>query len=275
MEQRLEPCDVVYFRPDQIEETEQEANHLAGMLNAPPHIATQISDRQGLARNLQNLKKALQRHSPTPYVGDQMDKARERAAKLEEKMKADMPTHEEMRVGGTGMADKELKWLKKNKDNANEWKNLQTRMHVTECQGGRIERVKDLGNVDRFRPWGKADVTDAQIKTTAYHFAPGPVTQSVIFNDEEIATVQKLQPDLAGMLGQMTNEQRALLKSLLLNDDDDDEKRKRGEVASERGMKRRGFKKRGPLTDEQRAKAIENLARAREARKAGKEAAED
>lgn len=270
MEQRLEPADVVYFRPDQIEETTQEANHLAGMLNAAPHIATQISDRQGLARNLSNLRKALQRHSPAPYTGDQMDRARDRAKKLEDQMKADMPTHEEMRVGGVGMADKLLKWEKKNKENATEWKNLQTRMHVTECQGGRIERIKDLGNVDRFRPWGKADVTDAQIKTTEFHFAPGPITQSVIFNDAEIATVQELQPDIAGMLGQMTNEQRALVKGLLEEWAEDE---KHGEaaadapVAASRGVKRRGFKQKRVLTDEQRAEMRERMARVRAGQK--------
>ena len=215
LEQRVETADVVYFRPDQIEDTTHEANRLAEMLNAPPHIANQVSNRQELARSLSNLRKSLTRHSPAPYRGTEMDTAKARAAKLEAEMKAGMPTHEEMRVGGVGMADKLLKWEKKNKKNAIEWKNLQTRMHVTECEGGRIDRVKDLGNVDRFRPWGKADATDAQIKTTEYHFNPGPITPSVIFNDAEIATVAELQPDLAKMLGQMTNEQRSLLKSLL------------------------------------------------------------
>lgn len=215
MEQRIEPADVVYFRPDQIEETTSEADRLAGMLNAPPHIANQVSNRQELARSLAGLRRSLARHSPAAYRGKEMDEARSRAAHLESEMKAGMPTHEEMRVGGAGMADKLLKWEKKHKKNAIEWKNLQTRMHVTECEGGRIERVKDLGNVDRFRPTGKADVTDAQIKTTDFHFAPGPVTTSVIFSDAEIATIREAQPDLGKMLGQMSNEQRALLKSLL------------------------------------------------------------
>lgn len=215
LEQRIEPADVVYFRPDQIEETTAEAERLAEMLNAPPHISGQISNRQELARSLSNLRKSLVRHSPPPYQGNEMAAARARAARLEDEMKAGMPTHEELRAGGVGMADKLLRWEKKNSKNAAEWKNIQTRMHVTECQGGRIERVKDLGNVDRFRPWGKADVTDAQIRPTEYHFNPGPITPSVIFNDADIAKVEELYPDIAKMLGQMTNEQRALAKSIL------------------------------------------------------------
>ena len=254
MEARLEPADVVYFRPDQIEETTQEADRLAGVLNAPPHIANQVSNRQELSRSLSNLRRSLERHSPKPYQGAEMDKARARAQRLEAELKSGMPTHEEMRVGGVGMADKLLKWEKKNKRNAIEWKNIQTRMHVTECQGGRIERVKDLCNLDRIRPWGKADATDAQISTTAFHFAPGPVTPSVIFNDDEIARVRQEQPALADMLGQMTNEQRALLKSLLAD------KPAKPAVKQAKPAKRQ-------LTEDQKQKLRDRLAAARAAKK--------
>ena len=257
MEHRVETADVVYFRPDQIEETTHEASRLAEMLNAPPHIANQVSNRQDLARSLANLRRSLERHSPAPYRGSDMDKAKARAAKLEAEMKAGMPTHEEMRVGGVGMADKLLKWEKKNKKNVIEWKNLQTRMHVTECEGGRIDRVKDLGNVDRFRPWGKADVTDGQIKTTEYHFNPGPVTPSVVFDDAEISTIAELQPDLAKMVGMMTNEQRALLKSLL----DGGQMKAQPKAAKPVKAKR-------VWTEAQKQAARENLARGRAAKAA-------
>lgn len=264
MQQRVETADVVYFRPDQIDETTQEVDRLAGMLNAPPHIGNQVSNRQELARSLSNLRKSLTRHSPPPYRGEEVDRARSRVQQLQNEMLAGMPTHEEMRVGGVGMADKLIKWEKRNKKNAIEWKNLQTRLHVTECEGGRIDRVKDLGNLDRFRPWGKADATDAQIKPTEYHFAPGPITQSVIFNDEEIETVQELQPDLAKMLGQMTNEQRALLKSLL----DGGQMRKAPQVRVP--GEPAPVRKRRVVTEEQRQVMRDNLARGRAAKQARK-----
>ena len=256
LEQRIETADVVYFRPDQIEETTSEADRLAGMLNAPPHIAGQVSNRQELSRSLANLRRSLDRHSPDPYRGAEMDRAKARAEKLEAEMKAGMPTHEEMRTGGVGMADKLLRWEKKNQKNAIEWKNLQTRMHVTACEGGRIERVKDLGNVDRFRPWGAADVPDAQIKRTEFHFPPGPMTQTVVFSDDEIETIKELQPDLAKMLGQMTNEQRALAKSLLEN------------MMNGKPVKSKAVKAKRVYTEAQKQEMRDNLARGRAMKRA-------
>lgn len=229
MNGRIERTDVMYFRPDQIDDTKEEIKRLEDILNAPPHIVAQISSRKDMQRTRKNLGSALDRHSPKPYKGEENDVAAVRATALEEAMKAGMPTHQEMRAGGVGMADKLLSWERKNKKNAIEWKNIRMRQHVTECEGGPLERVRDIANVDRFRPWGKSQATDAQIIPADYYLPPGMISQTVVFSDNDIAAVTEISPKIAAMLSTLSNDERAKIKEALMADTPEtDAPRRRG-----------------------------------------------
>ena len=179
------------LRPQERVRLEEEQKRLHETLSAPPHIAGQISDRPAMYRAYQNLSRKLETQSPKPYGPQEKDKAIRRAAALEARFTAGMPTAAEMRRGPPGAVDKHMAWERRNKKAILEWKNIQQRLHVGGDAGDSYSAV-DISNVERFRPTGggitELSMDNAAIPGTQYHIPPRLEIRNVM-SDEDRARV--------------------------------------------------------------------------------------
>ena len=214
----IEKGTELLLTPSQVQENTEMADRLRGTLNAPPHIRNQIQDRPLMVRQLRNLDAALARSMPRAYEGVGKDAASVRERELREYLVNDgMLTQEDMRGAPPGAADRHLSWERRNKTKIVEWKNLKRRLHATECQGGAFENIKDISNIESFRPRGFArsmDSAGAQVVTKAIHL-PDHVSPATVLSDQDMADLRAVRPAAAASVGLMDNEQRAEVKAIL------------------------------------------------------------
>ena len=206
-----------YLRSDQVESFGQEARRLRDTLNAPPHIRNQVQDASNMRAQLQRLDKVLETSTPRPYQGQERDLARARNAELESEIKAGMPTAEEMRRAPPGAVDKQLNWDRTKKSLVLEWKNIQRRLHATECEGGPMETVRDIANVERLRSKGLSqsmDMAGAQIPGRDFIMPANP-TPMAILSDHDLERLKAALPELHAKVATLSNEDRAKIKAIL------------------------------------------------------------
>lgn len=206
-----------YLRPNQVTDMREEEARLKSVLEAPPHIATAVQDRGEIARQLGRLSKQLQDHVPKPYGGDEIDRAKTRERQLSEDIQAGMPTHAEMRRSPAGSVDKHRMWEHRNKNKILEWKNIRLRL----LAGGHIDGVPsdatDIANVETLRPVGGSQelpMDNTVITPTEYHLPPPGAGPSVVFTDNDVATVRMFAPEIADKLALLSNDDRRSIKDL-------------------------------------------------------------
>lgn len=249
------------LRPRQTEELKEDAKRLREILSAPPHIANRVEDRGQLTRNLRAAEKDLATQAPKPYVEAELDLATKRSDELRNEMLVGMPTQEEMRRNPPGAVDKHRLWEKRNKPRLSEWKNIQLRLHQSGF--GELPDSTDLANFERYRPSGgsqQLNMDNAQI-TGATQFGPKPgAGPATVLSDGERDTLREMDPELAGQVALMTNEQRAKVKSFIQNMSEP------GNIQQEPAKRKRA----GGMSEENRRKSSERM----KARWAAKKAAE-
>ena len=206
------------LRPHQVEQTEREVGRLESTLNAPPHIASAIQDRGEMVRQLRSLKRDLETQSPKPYGAD-LDAAVARSEQLKEEILLGMPTGREMRRNMAGATDKHRKWEARNKPKILEWKNIQLRLHA----GGHLDELRDatdIANFEKHRPVDAShelNMHNEQI-VRPLQFGPAPgAGPATVFSEQETETLTAIDPEIAGQLAVMNNEQRASVKAFMQN----------------------------------------------------------
>lgn len=203
------------LRETQVRECREELSRLDGMLNAPPHIRSRV-DVQEAHRRRGRLRRELEAQTPQPYDAREKDAAVRRFHQLGEEIKVGMPSSEVMRRNPPGAVQQHQAWERRNKKKVLERKHIGLRLHAT----GDLDPV--LGeaaiNIELLRDHstGRDLAMDgAQIpKTSDFHFgAPRP--ESVVLSDEQISTLQEVDPELAGQLALMDSETRGKVKAIL------------------------------------------------------------
>ena len=119
---------------------------------------------------------------------------------------AGMPSQEEMRKAPPGAVDKHMAWERRNKAKILEWKNLRLRLNPSE---------REAANLERFRPRDSTLSMDHAVIPGKQIYIPDEVGATVTFNDAELSAIRSKAPEIADMLGLMTNEQRGKAKALL------------------------------------------------------------
>ena len=203
----MEPAVQVFdtkplLRPAQLEEMRNQVKNAEAKLSSP-----YIQDK-GAARNqLIRTRKTLEEQTPRAPV-DAAEEARmvAREKSLLDDILAGMPSQEEMRKAPPGAVDKHMGWEKRNKPKILEWKNLRLRLMPGE---------REAANLERFRPVGSTLSMDNAAVVTKQIYIPDNVGNTVTFNDEELAALRAIKPQLAESIGVMSNEQRAVVKDLV------------------------------------------------------------
>lgn len=206
------------LRPNQVEDAKEELSRISAMLEAPPHIRAQISDRPELMKRRSRLGKQLEQFSPRPYGVGERDAAVREFNALAETIREGMPSSEEMRRNPPGAVGKQIAWDKSQKRNVMRYKHIGLRLAAGGDVPNSLRHEGDISNIERLRPLTTSNqlaMDSAQIpKATDFHIGTDPAN-AVTFTDAEIETLTELNPELAGQLAVMEGPARAMVKALL------------------------------------------------------------
>ena len=210
--ERTEPL----LKPRQVEDMKDQHDSLERSLSSPQHISGMIQDKPAMFRQMTNIRRTLEKDMPLKYEGPQMDQAKKREDLLLTKIKAGMPTHEEMRRNPPGAVDKHRAWESRNKKAILEWKNIRRRLQVSGAIDDCPPDSVDVSNIEKFRPFGGAqqlNLDNAQIQGKDFFMDAEP--KSVIFHDHEIETLKSVDPDLAKALCTLPASTRSEIKEII------------------------------------------------------------
>jgi hypothetical protein len=203
------------LRPRQVQESREELSRIEGMLNAPSHVRSKISDPRAMAARAHRLKDELDKFTPKAFSPTEKDVAVRAFNRLRDEIAVGMPSSEEMRRNPPGAVQKHQSWERRNKTKVLEWKNIGLRLQASgdldDALGDAAINVELLRNHSTNRD---LSMDGAQIpKATDYHFPPQP--ESVVLSDAQIATLDKIDPDLSRQLALMPAEMRLQVKEIL------------------------------------------------------------
>ena len=205
------------LKPNQVVEMKEEQAQLEKTLAAPAHISGRIQDKPAMYRQLGNIRSTLEKDRPREYAGHELDLAKSRESELITAIKNGMPTQAEMRRNPAGAVDKHRSWEMRNKEKILEWKNIRKRLHASGAIDDCLPDSTDLSNIEMYRPAGgtqEMNMGNCQIEGTQFHFPPG-TPSSVVFSDDEISALQRLDPELAKALVTMPPEARTAIKAII------------------------------------------------------------
>lgn len=192
------------LRPDQAQAAKEEIASLEAKLRNPL-----IQDKGQVQKQLVNARRLTEMQTPrAPETVEEEGRMVSRGKELLSKILEGMPSQEEMRKAPPGAVDKHLQWERRNKSRILEWKNIQLRLNA-----GSSER--DIANLEKYRPTSSTlNMDGAQIQGKNF-FMPETTGPSVVFNDEQIAFLKKLSPEIADKLGTLDNAQRQMVKDTI------------------------------------------------------------
>lgn len=192
------------LRTDQVTEMEDEKSVLEKKLHNP-----NIQDKGAVAEQLRRVVRQLESQRPKPFSSEEVDRAVKREQELREAISQGMLSHEEMRKCPPGAVDRHRRWEKTNKPLIQEWQNLQRRLHAGSDD-------HEVASIETFRPTGSTmNMDGALIAGKQFHFGPIDAGLPVTFNQEQLALLRVLNPQLADMLGTLSNRARADVKDAL------------------------------------------------------------
>lgn len=206
------------LRPHQVVEAKEELQQLTATLNAPPHVRSRISDIGQMRQRRDNLSKELEKFTPRAFGTDERDTAIREFRNLESSIRQGMPSSEEMRRNPPGAVGKQIAWDKAKRGDVLRYKNLALRLQAGGDLPPDMKYEADIANIERLRPLTterQLSMDGAQIpKVTDIHIGADPVG-TVLFSDEEEAALADLNPDVAGSLAVLGNDDRAAIKAIL------------------------------------------------------------
>ncbi len=240
-----------FLRPHQVAEMSDEKTRLERAVSNP-----HVQDKGEAMRALRRISRQLETQTPTPYSGDEADKAAKREAYLRDKILEGMPSQEEMRKAPSGAVGKHMAWEKRVKPLMNEWKAIRLRLNAG-------SNDPDVANFERFRPTASTLNMHNTVVSGTQYFMPETTSPTVMLTDAQIALLRKLAPEVADKLSMMDNATRAEVKAIVTE--------QHFPNASKIGKE----KKVRVYTDEQRKAASERMKATMAARKAKKEASQN
>lgn len=198
------------LRHNQIQDYQEEAKRLEGIMSAPPHVAAQIQDMGEVRRQLFAVKTALETQTPQPYTQEILDGAVAREAELREQWMQGMPTQAEMRRNPAGARDKHVRWERANKEKILEWKNIRLRLHASGYLN-EAHDATDIANIERYRPREAShelNMHNEQIPGKV-QFGPVPGAGPVaVMTDAESEVLKAADPDLHAKMALLDNDSR-------------------------------------------------------------------
>lgn len=201
----LAPANTNLLRPRQVDDAKHEIKSLEEQLRSP-----HIEDKGEVNTKLRRVRKSFEQQAPRPAENPaEEDRMVKRSRQLLTEILEGMPSQEEMRKAPPGAVDKHIRWEKANKAKIVEWKNLQLRL--TAGSGD-----NEVANLERFRPRESSlSMDNAVIPGKQYHLPPHDAGLPVTFTSEQLTFLRAHDPELADMIGSLTNRQRAEVKEAI------------------------------------------------------------
>jgi len=188
------------LRPAQVENLKQEISSAESRMQNKD-----IMDRGEARKQWLRLKKNMEDQAPRAPGNEEGEMVKREKALLDDILQG-MPSQEEMRKAPPGAVDKHMVWEKRNKPKILEWKNLRLRLRPGETEAP---------NLERFRPRDSTLNMDNAVIPGRQIYIPDEVGSTVTFSDAELTEIRARSPEVADMIGLMTNEQRSQAKALL------------------------------------------------------------
>ena len=257
MQTQIAESKVSLLRTDQVEEMEGEVGALQEKLKNPNFQG----DRGEVSEQLRRVHYQLETQRPRAYESHEIDAAVKREMELRADWLNGMLSQEEMRKCPPGAVDRHRAWEKRNKPKIAEWQNIQRRMNA-----GSEDR--ESASIERFRPVASTmNMDGAQIPGKQIYLPPNMAGLPVVFSAEQIAIIRLCNPQLADMLGTLTNVQRAEVKDALTVPTAAQIRSRKGVEKREAMKRERNAKPKRTMSDEHKAamKAGREAARARKA----------
>ena len=203
------------LRPRQVQEGREELRRIDEMLSAPPHIRTKISDPRGMSARRHRLKAELEEFTPKPFAASEKDAAVRDFGRLKKEIAVGMPSSEEMRRNPPGAVQKHQAWERRNKTKVLKMKEIGLRLQAS---GDLDDTLGEAAiNVELLRNHSTGfdlPLDGAQIpRKTNYHMPAQP--DSVVLSDEQVKTLEQVEPDLAKQLALLSPEVRSQVKLAL------------------------------------------------------------
>ena len=231
----MKSLDVNLLRKRERDERQDELKRQKDLLAHP-----KIEDKTNVKKTIAKIEHELTAYSPEPLVPAEKDKLSKLEKQLAAKIQEGMPTDETMRKNPVGAIDEHSRWEKAKKKLIKMWKNVRIQLNPDSDD-------RDLANIERLRRQGQMDRlrTDAQIS--------GHMSYSGI--DPELWPFEA--PKETALEQAKRAEQERLAKSLA------EAEQAVGDtpVPTPQAI---AAKLRKPMSAENRRKAAERLARARE-----------
>lgn len=195
---------VSLLRPDQISEMEGDRQGLVKKMQNP-----QVEDKGAVADQLRRLDHQLETQKPKEFGASEIDNAVKREAELRGQWTEGMLSQEEMRKAPPGSVDRHLQWERKNKPAISEWQNIMRRLNAG-------SDAREVASIERFRPTvSQMNMDNAIIQGKQFYLPPMDAATAVIFSESDLEILRAERPEIAAMIGLMTNEQRAEAKKVL------------------------------------------------------------
>lgn len=193
------------LRKDQVEDMEAEKQAAEQKLRSP-HF---LGDKGAVAEQLRSLVHQLESQRPRPYNAQEIDAAVRREAELREQISQGMLSQEEMRKCPPGAVDRHRAWERKNMRRIEEWQNIQRRLNAE-------NEDRESASIEQFRPvQSTMNMHNALIPGKQFFLPPFGAGAPVTFNEDQLALLRVLNPQLADMLGTLSNADRAKVKETL------------------------------------------------------------
>lgn len=240
------------LRKDQVEEMEGERQAAEQKLRSPNFLG----DKGTVSEQLRSLVHQLESQRPRPYKSEDIDSAIRREAELRAQIQIGMLSQEEMRKCPPGAVDRHRAWEKKNMPRIEEWQNIQRRLNAENDD-------RESASIEQFRPTQSTmNMHNALIPGKQYHLPPYGAGLPVTFSDEQLAMLRVLNPQLADMLGSLSNVDRSKVKETISGIGLSQPSA--AAVAGKRGVEKREAKKRTMSQEQKDAmKAGRDAAKAR------------
>jgi hypothetical protein len=193
------------LRKDQVEDMQDELRAAEQKIRSPNFLG----DKSAVAEQLNSLRHQLERQAPKPYGSDEIDAALKREAELRGQWTQGMLSQEEMRKCPPGAVDRHRSWEKKNMARIEEWQNIQRRLNAD-------NEDRESASIEMFRPTQSTmNMHNALIPGKQFYLGPADAGLPVTFSNDQLAVLRTLNPQLADMLGSLSNVDRAKVKDTI------------------------------------------------------------
>lgn len=196
------------LRPRQVEDAKQEIKSAEEKLKSP-----HIEDKAEVSKQLRRMTKSFQEQAPRPPAnGEEEGRMVSRSMELLNEIVPAMCSQEEMRKSPPGAVDKFMQGENSPsiKKKILEWKNIQLRLKPKE---------NEAANLERYRPKDSTlNMDNAFIPGKMFFMPPNGAGLPTVFNEQQLAIIRAIDPDLADRLSTLSNVQRAEVKAIVIQE---------------------------------------------------------